>query len=84
MHERCNELSSQLDTANRKIDALTAELKEENKRNRDAINRVLSVVQRANPEAMDQVRKFDLLSRKSRKGNDIVIECGMQTGSRRG
>ena len=56
MNERCNELASQLECANNKIDALAAELKEESQKSRTALNKVLAVFQKVMPEAMDQVR----------------------------
>ena len=55
MNERCNELSSLLDSAHAKIDSLTAELKEESSKHRTTLNKVLSVFQKVVPDAMDQV-----------------------------
>ena len=60
MNERCNELASMLDSTNAKIEALTEELKEESSRNRAALNRVLGVVQKVMPDAMDQVNDCHL------------------------
>ena len=53
MNERCNELSSMLDSAHAKIDSLTAELKEESSKHRTTLNKVLSVFQKVVPDAMD-------------------------------
>ena len=55
LHERCNELGSQLDAANTKIESLTTAMREESAKNRQALNKVLAVVQKVMPEAMDQV-----------------------------